>query len=211
MEPWTVESGTLWAFETGNGLPPALSARVEAEFKELEAGEIDELTAAMNLPSSEPIHRRLEGNRRCFILKVEGQIATYGWVTQGVERVGELERIFHLSDDEAYIWDCVTLPAYQRQRCYSTLLNRIIYRLDRESVPCIWIGSSLPNEPSVRGFANAGFQPVIGLTYRRFYKLTILWFRAAPTAAAHLVSAAYRILVNNHEQRFGRLAIGYKR
>jgi GNAT superfamily N-acetyltransferase len=210
MEQYVVERGTLWALETGNGLPPACSARVEAVFKELEAGEIDDLTLAMNLPSSELIQRRLEDNRRCFILKVDGQIATYGWVTHGVEIVGELERIFHVGRDEAYIWDCVTLPAYQRQGCYSSLLSHIIYQLHGERVRRIWIGSSLPNDPSVRGFANAGFQPVIDLTYRRFYKLTILWVREAPTAVPHLVSAAYRILVNNHEQRFGRLAVGYK-
>ncbi|MEW5958340.1 MAG: GNAT family N-acetyltransferase [Chloroflexota bacterium] len=210
MQQWVVEHGTLWALETGDGLPPACSARVETVFKELEAGELDDLTAAMSLPSSELIHRRLEGNRRCFILKIDGRLATYGWVTHGVETVGELEREFHFRDDETYIWDCVTLPAYQRQRCYSALLSHIIYRLHHEGVPRIWIGASVPNDPSVRGFANAGFQPVIDLTYRRFYRLTILWFQQAPAAFPHLVSAAYRILVNNHEQRLGRLAIGYK-
>jgi GNAT superfamily N-acetyltransferase len=211
MQQCVVERGTLWALETGNGLPPARSARVEAVFKELEAGETHDLTVAMNLPSPELIHRRLEDNRRCFILKVDGQIATYGWMTHGVEWVGELEREFHLHKDEAYVWDCVTLPPYQRQRCYTSLLSHIIYQLHRESVPRIWIGASLPNDPSVGGFANAGFQPVIDLTYRRFYQLTMLWLREAPTAVPHLVSAAHRILVNNYEQRFGRLAIGYKR
>ena len=211
MQQCVVERGTLWSLETDNGLPPACAARVEVVFKELEAGEIDDLAAAMSLSSSELIHRRLENYRRCFILKVDGQIATYGWVTHGIENVGELERIFHLDDDEAYIWDCVTQPAFQRQRCYSSLLSHIIYQLHHEGVARIWIGASLPNDPSVRGFANAGFQPVIGLTYRRFYKLTLLWFREASTAAPQLVSAAYRILVNNYEQRFGRLAIGYKR
>ena len=211
MPQCVVERGTLWGLETGNGFPPVCSARVEAVFKELAAGEIDDLTAAMNLPSSELIYRRLEANRRCFILKVDGEIATYGWVTHGIENVGELERTFHLGDDEAYIWDCVTRPAFQRQRCYSSLLSHIVHQLHRERVTRIWIGASLPNDPSVRGFANAGFQPVIDLTYRRFYKFTLLWFREAATATPQLISAAYRILVNNHEQRFGRLAIGYKR
>lgn len=211
MLPWTVEHGTLWALETDNGLPPACSARVEIAFKELGADEVDDLAIAMNLPSPQLIQQRLQRNRRCFIGTVEGQIATYGWVTHGVERVGELERKFLLCDDEAYIWDCVTLPAYRGQRCYSALLSHIIYQLHGEGVPRIWIGASLPNDPSVRGFANAGFQPVLELTYRRLYRLTTLWFCAAPTAVPHLVSAAYRILVNSHEQRFGRLAIGYKR
>lgn len=210
MLSWTVEHGTLWALETDNSLPPVCSARVEVAFKELGADDRDDLANAMNLPSLALIQQRLKGNRRCFIGTVEDRIATYGWVTHGVEHVGELERKFHLCDDEAYIWDCVTLPAYRGQRCYSALLSHIIYQLGREGIPRIWIGASLPNDPSVRGFANAGFQPVVELTYRRFYRLTILWFREASTAVPHLLSAAYRILVNNHEQRFGRLAIGYK-
>lgn len=211
MQPWTVECGTFWAVETYEGLPPICSARVEVKFKELELADIDELALAMNLPTTEPIQQRLQGNRRCFTLRMSDQIVTYGWVTQGVEYVGELERQFHLHHNEAYIWDCGTIPAWRGQRCYSALLSQIVYQLRRESIPRIWIGASQHNDPSVRGFANAGFQPVVDLTYRRFYKLTILWFQEAPTAAPPLVSAAYRILVNNYEHRFGRLALGYKR
>lgn len=211
MQPWTTEYGTLWVLETNDSLPPMCPARVEVTFAEVEAADIDELAAAMNLSTPEPIQQRLQGGRRCFSLKVAGQIVTYGWVTRGVEFVGELERKFHLCDDEAYIWDCGTVPAWRGQRCYSALLSRLIYRLHHEGIARIWIGASRQNQPSVRGFANAGFQQIIDLTYWRFYHLTILWFQEAPTAPAPLVSAAYRILLNSHERRFGPLAIGYKR
>ena len=212
MQPWTVERGTLWVLETGNGLPPMCQARVEAEFSELRAADIDELAAAMeDLPTPELVQQRSQGNRRCFSLRVARQIAVYGWVTHGAERVGELERDFHLHEDEVYIWDCVTLPAWRRQRLYSALLSHIIYRLHQEGVPRLWIGASRQNQPSIRGFANAGFKPVIDLTYRRFFRLTVLWFQKAPEASRRFISAAYRILVNNHEHRFGPVAIGYKR
>ena len=211
MQPWVIEYGTLWALETGDGLPPMCPARVEVGFEEVGAGEFDDLAVAMNLLSSEAIRQRLQGNRRCFMLKVGDQIATYGWVTRGVEVVGELERQFHLHDDEAYIWDCGTVPAWRGQRCYSALLSHIIYRLHQEGVPRIWIGASRHNDPSIRGIVNAGFQRVIDLTYGRFCWLTLLWFQEAPTALPPLVSAAYRILLNSHERRFGQLAIGYKR
>ncbi|MBI1879529.1 MAG: GNAT family N-acetyltransferase, partial [Chloroflexi bacterium] len=164
-----------------------------------------------NLPSPEAIRQRLQGKRRCFILKVGDQIATYGWVTHGVECVGELERQFHLHDDEAYIWDCGTVPAWRGQRCYSALLSHIIYRLHQEGIPRLWIGASRHNQPSIQGIVNAGFQRVIDVTYRRFYCLTLLWFQEAPMALPPLVSAAYRILLNSHERCFGPLAIGYKR
>ena len=209
MQPWTVEYGTLWAVEPGAGLPPICSARVEVQFQELGLADIADLAAAMELPTAEPILRRLQSNRRCFSLKSASQIAAYGWVTRGAECVGELERQFNLYDDEAYIWDCGTLPAWRGQRCYSALLNQLIYRLHHEGVPRIWIGASLQNQPSIRGFANAGFQPVVDVAYRRFYHLTLLWIRHAPSARRPLTSAAYHILLNDHERRFGQLIIGY--
>ena len=211
MPPWAVEYGTLWAWEAGNGLPPLCLARVAVEFNEVGLADLADLAAAMNLPTPAPIRQRLQGNRRCFSLRAAGQIITYGWVTFGVERVGELERQFHLHDDEAYIWDCGTAPAWRGQRGYSALLSQIIYRLHAEGIPRIWIGASRQNQPSIQGFVNAGFQPVIDLAYRRFFRLTLLWFRVAPNAAPALVSAAYRILLNEHERRWGQLAIGYKR
>ena len=211
MQPWTVEYGTLWAWETGNGLPPLCPARVEAVFEEVGVAGINDLAVAMNLSTPEQIQQRLRSNRRCFSLRVAGQIIAYGWVTHGVEYVGELERQFQLRDEETYIWDCGTVPGWRGQRCYSALLSHIIYQLHEEGTPRIWIGASRQNRPSVQGFINAGFQWVLDLTYRRFYRLTILWFQESPTALPPLASAAYRILLNNHERRLGRLAMGLKR
>jgi len=209
MQPSTVEYGTLWAVEPGTRLPPICAARVEAVFEELGLADASALAIAMNLPTPEPILRRLHHNRRCFGLKVAGQIASYGWVTRGAECVGELERQFRLRDDEAYIWDCGTVPAWRRQRCYSALLSHLIDRLHHERVPRIWIGASQRNQPSIRAFTNAGFQRVVDVTYRRFYHLTLLWIRQAPSARHPLTLAAYRILLNDHERRFGQLIIGY--
>jgi ribosomal protein S18 acetylase RimI-like enzyme len=209
MQPWTVEYGTLWAVEPGADLPPICSARVEAAFEELGLADAGALAAAMNLPTPELVLQRLHSNRRCFSLKVAGQITSYGWVTRGAECVGELERTFHLHDDEAYIWDCGTVPAMRRQRCYSALLSHLIHLLYREAVPRIWIGASRQNRPSIRAFVSAGFQPVVDLTYRRFMHLTLMWVHHAPSAPRPLVSAAYRILLNDHERRFGHVIFGY--
>jgi GNAT superfamily N-acetyltransferase len=207
---WVSENGTLWALEADGGLPPACPARVEVGFSEAGVEDSGELAVAMNLPSPEPIRQRLESKRRCFILKIDEQIASYGWVTHGVEYVGELERRFHLRDDEAYIWDCGTVPAWRGQRCYSALLSQIVYRLHEEGIPCFWIGASRQNRPSIRGFANAGFNAVVDVAYRRFYRLTVLKIYQSPSTRPPLVAAAYRILLNEHERRIGPVAVGYK-
>lgn len=211
MRPWTVEYGTLWVFETDNDLPPICPARIEITFEEVSGSDIDDLAAAMGLSDLEPIQQRLQSGRRCFILRTEGQIITYGWVTQGVEYVGELDRQFNFHNDEAYVWDCGTVPAWRGQRCYSALLSQMIYRLHDEKISRIWIGASRLNQPSIRGFANAGFKPVVDCTYRRFFSLALMWIHQPLSIRQPLVSAAYRILLNDHERRFGRLAIGFTR
>ena len=211
MDRSAVEHGTLWAFETGDGLPEPCAARVETSFGEADDAELDDLAAAMGLPTPEPIRERLQEKRRCFILKTNDQIATYGWVTHGPEYVGEIERRFNLQHNEAYIWDCATVPAWRGQRCYSALLSHLIYQLHDERVSRIWIGASRQNRPSVRGFVNAGFLPVLDLIYRRIYRLTFVWITLAQHVTPSLAAAGYRILLDENERRFGPLAIGYKR
>ena len=165
---------------------------------------------AMNLPNLDLIQQRLQSKRRCFRLRVAGQLAAYGWVTRGAECVGELERQFHLHSDEAYIWDCGTVPAWRGQRCYSALLSQLIRELYREGVRRIWIGASLHNYASTRGIANAGFNPVVNLTYCRVYRLTLIRIYPAAETRDSLVAAAYRILLNARERRFGPLVLGYR-
>lgn len=211
MQPWKSERGTLWALETDNGLPPFCPARVEAVLVEVgPEDDLDELAAAMNLPTTAAVAERLEGNRRCFTLRVDGALAAYGWLTHGIEYVGELERSFNLDSDEAYIWDCATLPGWRGQRCYSNLLSHLIYRMHQEGIPRIWIGASRQNEPSVKGFANAGFRPVVDVLYCRLYRFTWFSIYRDSSAPASLVSAAYRILIANHERRLGSVALGFK-
>jgi ribosomal protein S18 acetylase RimI-like enzyme len=207
---WKLEHGTLWALDAADRVPPLCSARVPAEFAQVRAEDLDQLAEAMDLPDPEPIRQRLQGRRRCFSMRTAGQIAAYGWVTRGPECVGELEREFHLRDDEAYIWDCGTVPAWRGQHCYSALLSQLIRELFREDVRRIWIGASRDNQPSTRAFVNAGFNHVIDLTYRRAGRLTLIWFYHAAAPRRPLVAAAYRILLNAHERRFGRLALGYR-
>jgi len=209
MRLWTREHGTLWAIGVEDRLPRACSARVATEFAEVCGDQLDELASAMNLPNPDLIQQRLQGNRRCFSLRIDGRIAAYAWVTRGAECVGELERRFYLRDDEAYIWDCATLPAWRGKRCYSALLSQLIHQLHREGAVCVWIGASRQNRASTSGFVNAGFSPVIDLTYCRIYRLTLMWIYPT-TARRSLVAAAYRILLNAHERRFGSLVLGYK-
>jgi GNAT superfamily N-acetyltransferase len=130
-------------------------------------------------------------------------------VTPGAEETGELERVLAIPATEVYIWDCGTVPEYRRQGHYTALLNRILAALHVEGVPRAWIGASRLNIPSIRGIANAGFQHVLDLTYRRIGRLTwIVTHRAEDSD--DLVRAAREILLKPDEWVFGRVAIGWQ-
>lgn len=211
MRLWTSERGTLWALETVGNLPPLPPVPPEVEFKEVGDAEATALAAAMNQDSPTLVRQRLHTGRRAFALAAGSEIVSYCWVTCGPEYVGELEREFQLLQDEAYIWDCATVPAWRGKGCYSALLGRIVHRLDSEGVARIWIGASRQNRPSIRGFANAGFQPVVDVAYHRLYRLTFFWIDRPLSNGHSLVSSAYRILLAERERRFGQLAIGWKK
>ena len=211
MKIWAAEDGTFWVVDPKDGLPSLFEAKIEATFREAKPADIPVLTQAMNLPSPKLIEERLANGRRCFILQTDNEIMTYGWVTHGMESVGELERHFNLRQDEAYLWHCGTVPAWRGQHGYSALLSHIVHQLYDENISCVWIGASRQNEPSIQGIINAGFRPVVDVIYRRLYRFTLFWVFHDATAQQSHISAAYRILINKHERRWGHLALGYKK
>lgn len=205
---WAFERGVLWAMDLTGEMTSPVSPRITITFGELHDGSIESLAKAMNLSDPKPIRQRLRSGRRCFAGWVEDQIAAYGWVSERAECIGELEREIQIQVDEAYIWDCVTLPTYRRQRLYSALLSHIVAELRSEGVRRVWIGSSQANQLSIRGFINAGFQPAIALTYVRFFNLSCAWLAGYPTASDQLVAAARQALATDYWLAWGAIEIG---
>ncbi len=192
--PWAFERGTLWAMDLDGAGPTPAASPTAATFGEVPRDEADALAAAMGPTDPGAAQRRLTDGRRCFAAWVAGAIAAYGWVSQGEESVGELERAFRLQPDAAYIWDCATLPPFRRRGLYSSLLRHIAGTLRAEGVRRLWIGASRRNRPSIVGFANAGFRPVINLTYVRVLGLRHTRMIDDKAAPAGLVAEARSLL-----------------
>jgi len=191
---WAFERGTLWVHECdGKEVAPVVPGR-EAVLREAHLSDAEALAHAMGLAGTTEVHRRFDDGRRCFVALVGGAIATYGWVSHGVESIGELERSFRMAPDEAYIWDCATLPPYRGQHLYCALLDYIATTLCRDGTRRIWIGASLDNTPSIRGFAATGFQPVLTLTYLRLLGIRRVWMAGDTAASPALVSRARECL-----------------
>lgn len=202
------ERGCLWALDLGEGsLPAPLLPDLAAVFGELRREHADRLAVAAGLPDADPVAQRLASGRRCFAAWFGGRIAAYGWISQVSECIGELEREIRLPKEEAYIWDCLTLPEFRRRRLYSALLCHVARRLGQEGFQRAWIGSSLANRPSLRGFANAGFRPVMRVSYARLFNLQCLLLSPYPRAPAELFAAARRRLISEQERAWGALIV----
>jgi ribosomal protein S18 acetylase RimI-like enzyme len=192
---WAFERGTLWAMDLTDD-PPPLSAPAPAgvTLGEAQPEDVGELAAAMGAPDPQGVVQRFVSGRRCFVARIEGTIAAYGWVSEGAESIGELERTMRMQPGEAYIWDCVTLPAFRRRGLYAALLRHIVGALRGEGLRRLWIGASLDNMPSIRGFRSAGFRSVIKLVYLRVLRLRGNWLVGDATAPPALVADARHAL-----------------
>lgn len=151
--------GTFWMLELDRPLPPAVQPHVPATFTRI--GPEEKLIQAMGPDDPAIIRQRFAMGRHCYAARVDGRLAAYGWVTFDEEAIGELGQRFRLKTGEAYIWDCVTLPAYTRQHLYSALLSYIVSELQASGLCRVWIGADTDNFVSQRGMALAGFQPVV--------------------------------------------------
>jgi ribosomal protein S18 acetylase RimI-like enzyme len=207
---WAFERGALWAVESA-AAARSRAPRAAVVFREVGPDAAEPLATAMGLPGATAAAGRFTGGRRCYAAWDGDRIAAYGWASRGSECVGELERAFHMAPDEAYIWDCVTLPEYRGRGLYSALLAYMLSALRDAGVRRTWIGASLDNQPSIQGFMNAGFRPAIKLVYGRLLALRCAWVIAYPGAPRQLVAAAQRMILVEDERMIGPLMEGIRR
>lgn len=196
---WAYEHGTLWAMDL-DGRAPAPVTALAAKFSEMSPEAAATIAEAMGPEELSEVSRRFAAGSRCFVARLEGAIVAYGWVSQGMERIGELERSLHMRPDEAYIWDCVTLPPFRRQGLYTALLGYIVAVLREEGMRRLWIGTSLQNRPSLQGMATAGFQPVIKVMYIRLLRVSHAWVIGEAHAPPAQVAAAQQALMDARER-----------
>lgn len=192
-------AGTIWSISLVS-TPPALTPLVPAVFCRLESQSAPELADAMGANAVSVVQKRFESGRRCYAMRVNGTIAAYGWVSFGDEFVGELNLRLRLLPDEAYIWDCATLPAFRRNHLYSVLLSHIVQELKKEGLARVWIGADLDNVPSQLGIARAGFTYVADLVIERVLTLRQVWVQGRPNVPESLVAEARRVFLNDREQ-----------
>jgi len=198
-EPDPRPVGTIWSLDPGESTLQ-ITPRVPAAFSRVEPQAASELGAAMGQAVLAEVEARLRVGRRCYVARVDGQIASYGWVSFDEEFVGELNLHLKLLPDEAYIWNCVTLPDFRRHYLYSALLTYIVGELHKDHISRVWIGADVENVASQKGIARAGFTHVADLVVTRVKTLRHIGIQRQPNVSADLVAQARRVFLNDREK-----------
>jgi ribosomal protein S18 acetylase RimI-like enzyme len=194
--------GVIWHLAQPSR-PAAPSATLPARFGRVEPEAEAELAEVIGRGALALVRQRFEAGRRCYAAWTRDQLAAYGWVSFGEEHVGELGLHLRLLPDEAYIWDCLTLPAYQRRGLYAGLLSHMAQALQAAGVQAIWIGADYDNRPSQAGIARAGFTavaelvaapPLPGERRRRG------WLQARPGIRPEQLAQARRVYLGDQDQ-----------
>ena len=192
--------GTLWLLDLSEKSLPSPMPRVEVRFQRFDSEAAPLLAKAMGLDSNEEVLRRFDAGKQCYTGIVDGVIATYGWVTYDKELIGELRLHIQLSQGEAYIWDCATLPEYRGLRLYPALLWYIIEVLRSQGLKQIWIGADSDNLPSQVGMKLCGFHPIADFVLDYALAIYSFWIRGHPGAPEQLVEdARYALLGKRHK------------
>ena len=179
--------GTFWLLNLTEAAPPAVAARVPVMFQRAGSEDRAELAQAMGLNNTAEILRRFAAGKWCYIGRVDGRLATYGWVTFDQEEIGELGLSIRLQPGEAYIWDCGTPPVYRGQRLYPALLSYILAELRRLGLRRVWIGADADNVASQRGMELAGFRPIADFLLAHAPDTRRAWLRGCPDATTQEV------------------------
>jgi RimJ/RimL family protein N-acetyltransferase len=179
--------GTFWLLNLTEAALPEVAARVPVTFQRARSEDTAELAQAMGLDDPDEILRRFAAGKWCYIGRVDGRLATYGWVTFDEEEIGELGLSIRLQPGEAYIWDCGTPPAYRGQRLYPALLSSIITGLRAMGLRRVWIGADADNVASQRGMELAGFRPIADFLLAHAPDRRRAWLRGCPDATTQEV------------------------
>lgn len=143
-------------------------------------------------PDGDLVDERLARGCRCFAMLAGAEVAGYGWLSTGSEWIGEVQLEISPGPDEAYVWNCFTMPEHRRQGIFRSVVTGIVATAAKEGLARLWIGSvAIPAQEAI---GPAGFAPALHL--HSTIRAGMCWLKVLVPEEADpaLVEAARRAL-----------------
>lgn len=151
-------------------------------------------------PDGDLVATRFARGCRCFVVRIDGALGGYGWLSAGREWMGEIQLEITPKQSEGYVWNCVTLLEHRRKGIFRSLLTGISAIGHKEGFTRLWVGSiAIPAEKAV---GPSGFDPALHFNAFNFAGMHLL--QVAPSsdqALAADASAALSIRPGLHLRR----------
>jgi GNAT superfamily N-acetyltransferase len=112
-------------------------------------------------PEGDLVDLRLGRGCRAFVGCTGGEVVGFGWLSIGAEWIGELGLEIRPPVGEAYLWNCVTLPAHRYRGYFRALLEQVVAVARAEGLSRLWIGAVDGGAESA--VTATGFAPVLYL------------------------------------------------
>jgi ribosomal protein S18 acetylase RimI-like enzyme len=132
----------------------------------VEGEDSSEIMAALQGRPRSDIQSRFDDGHRAYVARIDGEPAAWGWVATREARIGELDTMVRLPDDERYLWNFVTLPPFRGRGVYPRLLQEVV-RAESSSALRFWIAYAPENHASGAGIRKAGFTALAELSFDR--------------------------------------------
>lgn len=119
------------------------------------------------------IEERLKSGHLCCIGEIDGEIASYHWITFADEYIPEVDKVLKLKEgEEVYIYNYSTLKRFRGKYLFPALVTNILKYLKENNYKRVYGAISVKNRPSLKTARIVGFKESHTITY-----VKILWLK----------------------------------
>ena len=135
---------------------------------------------------------RFARGSRCFGAWAGHELVGYGWLSVKPEWIGEVELEIAPADNEAYVWNCVTLAPHRRKGVFRSVVSSVVARAREENVAKLWIASE--SDLAANAIEQAGFVRVMRFDTGSRFGMRWLRVAVADGGDARLVAEARKVM-----------------
>ena len=148
--------------------PPPLRVIPEGEVREIRDPDDPALKVAgrlKDLDSPGPLIQRIKQGERCFVFSPRGEAVSFIWISREKWHQDNYGP-HHLPPETAFMYDCITSPAWRGLSIYPYLIIMAGKYLYEEGDSTLLTLVNRENYPAIRSLENAGFKPMEKRVFR---------------------------------------------